>query len=272
MLKIARKVLVYLAVFALAGVLTLAVNLAVSGPEGVILMYHTVGDPDISRKSLSIPTDKFVKQMDFFYRNHYHVITLDEMMRLMKSKARIPLKTIAITFDDGYESNYTNALPVLKKYHFPATVFMITNYIGATKMIDGKPIKFMTLAELRAMRDSGLITIGSHTKNHTVLVTIKDDPARLKDEIEGSKKVLEDLLGGPVNYFCYPLGTKDKSIVARVRDAGYLAAFTTNPRAGHRTGCFWALKRIKMTETCNDPLTLFMMTSGYYLWLKEMGR
>jgi peptidoglycan/xylan/chitin deacetylase (PgdA/CDA1 family) len=120
------------------------------------------------------------------------------------------------------------------------------------------------------MKGSGLVTFGAHSRSHAFLPLIKNEPGRLEKEIVGSKKALEDILGEPVLFFCYPKGGYDPDVRAVVRAAGFRAAVTTLPRhKGYGLNDPWALKRVKMSKSCINPAVLFFETSGFYMWLKE---
>jgi peptidoglycan/xylan/chitin deacetylase (PgdA/CDA1 family) len=260
----------YAVLFMVSGFLVFAGHMVADGPNPTILMYHGVGDPSIKLKTMNIPMDAFEKQMAFFHRHNYHVISLDELVTLLKGKKRAPFKTIVLTFDDGYEDNYTRAYPVLKKYGFPATFFLVTSFLEGEQVFSGAKVKFLTRDQIREMMSSGLVTFGSHSKNHLFLPFLNDDLSRMGDEIAGSKNDLERLLGRPVKFFCYPRGGYNDDAKKLVREAGYDAAVTTFPREkGYALNDIWALKRVKMSESCVNPTILFLETSGYYPWLKE---
>ena len=92
-----------------------------------ILTYHSF---DYGRGTLSITPENFEKQMRYLKDKGYNVIPLDELVAGIKNKKKFAHNTVVITIDDGYENNFTYAYPVLKKYGFPAIIFLITNQIG----------------------------------------------------------------------------------------------------------------------------------------------
>lgn len=272
MLKIIKKVIIYLIVFWLVSFCILVVFLMKEGRDAAILMYHSVGEPGVAGQgSLDIPEKAFARQMAFLSRYRYHVIPLSELEQMLREKKKIPAKTVVLTFDDGYENNYTKAFPILKKYHFPATFFIITNFIGKEEHFYDHYFKFMTPAMIVEMANSGLITIGSHSMNHPFLPMIKDETV-LNEEIAGSKKVLERLLHRPVKAFCYPVGGFTPHIEELVRKAGYSIGVTTYPRRGFACDDIYALKRIKVTDNSTNPFVFFVETSGYFLRIKETNQ
>jgi peptidoglycan/xylan/chitin deacetylase (PgdA/CDA1 family) len=272
-LKMLRRMIRYFFVFLASAFLMFAGHLLATGPKPTILMYHGVGDPDIKNKTLNISLEAFEKQMAFFYGHGYRVISLGELVAGLKGNKKFPWKTIVLTLDDGYENNYTHAYPVLKKYGFPATIFVVTDFLGQEKaaMDQPGPVRFLSLSQLLEMRSSGLITAGTHSRSHPFLPSLGNNPAAMREEIFGSKRDLEGLLKEPVSFFCYPRGGYTDSVKEMVRAAGYSAAVTTfTKEKGRGLSDLWALKRVKMSESCVPPLILFLETSGYYVWLKEL--
>ena len=86
-------------------------------------MYHSIGEKNLN--PMIIPTDKFSEQMKFLKENNYTTFTLDEVYNFFAGTIQVPKKSVVITFDDGYVDNYINAYPILKKYKFNATIFLI---------------------------------------------------------------------------------------------------------------------------------------------------
>ena len=178
-----------------------------------ILFYHNVGEEN--HKSFSA-TDDFEYQMNFLYKRKLKGVDCD---KLNDSKLNF-----GITFDDGYEDNLINALPVLKKFNFTATCFIVANLIGKTNSWDTKQFKLMDKVQIKDWLDAGM-NIGSHSLNHLDLTKINHD--QVMREIGDSKKILEDIFAVEIKNFCYPFGRFDKNTLKYVRQNGYLKAFTT---------------------------------------------
>ena len=223
-----------------------------------VIMYHSIDYNDKTTK-LSVSPEGFAREMKFLHENHYNVVGLDKIVSYMKKKERVPPKTIAITFDDGFHNNYEYAYPVLKKYNLPATIFVIVNNVN-------KP-GWMTWSEIKEISDSGVITIGSHTRSHLWLPAM--GTSSLKQEIIGSKEILERRLGKKVDFFCYPIGAHDERVERFVEEAGYTCAVATNPGRFKPSGDIYAIKRIKISRTSNNLLVFWIETSGWYTWIKE---
>lgn len=268
MRNVIKRVLLYVTVFFATGLVLWMAHVFGNGRDAAILMYHSVGEPLREEHQLNVPLATFEKQMRFLKDHRYRVVPLSHVVDLLKAKKPIPAKTVVLTFDDGYENNYSAVFPVLKKYGFPATIFVITDYVGKEKEMYNHTWRFMTKEMLREMSDSGLVSIGSHTTDHVFLPDIKDADA-LQERVAGSKIILEDIVGRPVDLFCYPVGGYDGNVQQAVRRAGYKAAVTTLPKKkgfAHRD--IYALKRIKVNKRWL-PVRFFVVTSGYYLRMKE---
>ncbi|MCM8763342.1 MAG: polysaccharide deacetylase family protein, partial [Candidatus Omnitrophica bacterium] len=217
-----------------------------------ILMYHSVCLKPNPKDKLTVSVDAFQRQMDFLKRNRYNVLPLENLVSLIKEKKRIPPKTIALTFDDGYKDNYTYAFAILKKYHFPATIFVIVNEIGRSDRLSWD--------EIKEMRDSGLISIGSHTLGAEPLVNLQSEE-EIKREIFDSKKILEKKLGQQITSFSYPEGRFNSQIRRLVIDAGYKLAVATSP--GKKFSCddIFVLKRLRISENAKNLFVFWIETS-----------
>ena len=216
-----------------------------------ILMYHHVRPNPVKDLNTDSPLS-FEKQMAFLSKYRYKVITLDEYIAIKKNGGKFSRNTVVITFDDGYDDNYTYAFPILKKYHFPATMFVISDYVGQEP--------FLTWQQVREMSNEGVI-IGSHTRHHRYLPNVLDE--ELHNQIEGSKRIIEEHLGKEVNYIAYPTGGFTQMVKDVVKSAGYIAGFTTNRGQDKSNQDFFELKRIRVNNK-DSQLTLYAKFSGYY--------
>ncbi|MFA5117613.1 MAG: polysaccharide deacetylase family protein [Candidatus Omnitrophota bacterium] len=253
-----KKRAVILAVIAVAAVF--AVNYLRHHYVVPVLMYHSVKPQVPQGNRLIVSSAAFDRQMEFLKRNHYNVVPLDEIVRLIRDKQPVPERTVALTFDDGYLDNYSVAFPVLKKYGLPATVFLIVNEIGRPGML--------TWEQVSIMRDSGLISFGSHTLNHPYLIDVTS-AEELKKELIGSRKVLEEKLGRPVNAFCYPAGGFNPGVRQAVIDAGYSMALATNPGRDFADDDLFAFKRLRISENAANLFVFWVESSGYYNMMRE---
>lgn len=219
-----------------------------------ILNYHGIDTPNLGDDTPKVSPQLFEKQMAFIQRMGYRVISPDEYIESLKSHKRLK-NAVIITFDDGYVDNYSYAFPVLKKYGFPATIFLIAEKTG-------KHTRFLNYEQIKEMQKYG-ITFGSHTISHRYLPAIKNEE-ELKNEIFGSKEMLERNLKTRINYISYPVGGYSRHIIDLVKQAGYQAAFTTNRGRKKLNQNIYGLKRIKITSNDTHWLSLWAKTSGYF--------
>jgi len=233
-----------------------------------ILTYHSF---DHHHSELSVSPENFAKQMKFLKDRGYHVIPLDEAIVGMAQGRKFPHNTVVITIDDGYENNYTVAYPILKKYGFPATIFLVTDFIGTKRFFYDQNQSFLNWDEIRQMSKDN-ISFGAHTKNHVYLPFVKDKNI-LWDEIAGSKDAIEKHLRQPVDYFCYPYGGFTEEIKALVKKAGYKGAATTHRGFDLQNRKeFYEINRISVRNTnpyfslsnLYKPMRFWIKLSGYY--------
>jgi peptidoglycan/xylan/chitin deacetylase (PgdA/CDA1 family) len=195
-------------------------------------MYHAVANDLTEREwSYSTPTAEFERQMAYLAQRGYRVVTLRELCSYWKDGKAIPPRMVALTFDDGYDCLHRTVMPVLKRFGFSATLFMVSDYIGRMGDFDvahGIPARQMLSRQqlLELLREG--IEIGSHTATHADLPSL--DARALRDEVQGSKATLEDVLGVEVCSFAYPKGRFNSVVRDAIVHAGYAAACST--RAG----------------------------------------
>jgi peptidoglycan/xylan/chitin deacetylase (PgdA/CDA1 family) len=209
-----------------------------------ILCYHKVNDEE--KNYLTVPVSSFQNQMDFLAREGYQTLSLND---LLSGKENI--KGVVITFDDGYEDNFLNAYPIMKKYGFKGTIFCVADQIGK------KP--YLNLDQIREMRTAGF-EFGSHTVSHVNLR--KADSDTKWREISDSKEKLEALFHEEVHFFCYPFGEYDPEAVHLVSEAGYKAAVSNIPGANR------GLTPPKGTDPSKGDRSLF---NAYLLKRTEIG-
>lgn len=188
-----------------------------------ILMYHHIA-AKTPQESYYVSPSTFDAQLAWLRDNDYTVIPIDEFYDVAKNGGKIPVNPVVITFDDGNIDLYTNAFPILKKYGYPATVFLKINNIG-----EGKG--GLTWKMIKEMSKAGM-TVGSHSVNHDDMTKLEEQI--IDQELSESKKTLEDNLGIKVKYFAYPGGAFDSNIVTKTEKAGYLAAFSTKHKVYQR--------------------------------------
>jgi peptidoglycan/xylan/chitin deacetylase (PgdA/CDA1 family) len=224
-----------------------------------ILMYHSIENKETG---FSVTPENFLKQMKFIKDNGYEVISLNELVGSIKNKKRLERNKVVVTFDDGYKDNLVYAYPVLRKFNFPATIFLVTGYIGLP-FKKGDEREFMNWNDVRLMSERG-ISFGGHTRTHYNLGLLNDDGLGF-EEIAGSKKIIEEKTGKPADFFCYPGGAFNEKAKALVIKTGYKGACTTNRGFASPNSDVYELKRIKVTNSDTAvPFSFRAKLSGYY--------
>jgi len=181
-------------------------------------VYHVVRpsspDDSVGIRSLAQTPEAFDEQMAYLKTAGYTVVRFGDLEMHLTTGAPLPPNPVILSFDDGWNSQYTYAFPILKKHNYPATFFLFTNAIGRPS--------FVSWDNVREFIAAGM-TIGDHSRSHPYLTLMTDETA-LWVEIDGSKKKLERELGITINEFAYPFGQYTPEIVALVQKAGYKSA------------------------------------------------
>jgi peptidoglycan/xylan/chitin deacetylase (PgdA/CDA1 family) len=187
--------------------------------RAIVLCYHRFEDKP--RDSLAIAPADFKTQMQALKDNGIAVISMSDLLAWRRGEKSIPAKSAVITIDDGYDSGYQVAWPILKEFGYPFTMFVYTNYINA----GGKSV---TWTQLEEMRDAG-VDIESHTVSHRDLrrgIKGQDYDSWLRNEVVGSKELLEQKLGIRVIAFAFPYGLHNEKVRKLAMESGYEALFT----------------------------------------------
>jgi Polysaccharide deacetylase len=192
-----------------------------------ILNYHVIGRAPAGAPfpELYVGRADFARQLRWLKAHRYHAVSLRRVYDYWRRGLALPPRPIVLTFDDGYRGQFTNALPLLRRYHWPGVLDL-----AVQNVLDGK----LTLGELRAMARAGW-EIDAHSLTHPDLTTL--DRAELRRQVAGSRTWIRSRLHVPVDFFCYPAGRYDAAVLAAVRAAGYLGGLTTkqgiaSPRDG----------------------------------------
>lgn len=200
-------------------------------PTVPILAYHRIGVAPIGARhpDTYVHPGAFARQLVLLKALGYQAIAPEDYLRFRQGIALpMPRKPILISFDDGSQTVFSEALPLLKRHGFPAVVFMVSSQMGRPAIWDGDTEDFLhrqlTPAELRALRDEGW-GIGSHTVTHSRLTDLGQDG--VTRELADSKKYLESVVGRELTWFAYPYGDFSPEIRAVVGRAGYRLAFAT---------------------------------------------
>jgi len=200
------------------------VNESPTKGDAIVLCYHRFEDRP--RDSLAIKPSEFEQQMQALKEHGFTVIGMQDFLAWRRGEKAIPDKSCVISIDDGYRSGYEVAWPILKKFGYPFTMFIYTNYVKGQPKAGGQSISWGELAE---MRDAG-VDIQSHTVSHSDLrAKTGKTPSYeewLRNELEGSKHMLEQQLGISVKALAYPYGNHNEKVRAAAVAAGYEVCFT----------------------------------------------
>jgi peptidoglycan/xylan/chitin deacetylase (PgdA/CDA1 family) len=195
-----------------------------------VLFYHKISKPwpDARVRGGFTPPRRFFKQMSYLKNEGFVFYTATELIEYFQQRGEFPTKGIALTFDDGWKDNYTNAFPVLKQLRIKATIFIIPASIGQVfsgATAEGEqPHAHLSQDEILEMADSG-IEFGSHTMNHRFLNKLSGP--EIRSEVEDAKREIENLLQKSCLTFAYPAGFYSETARQAVEQAGHIAAFTT---------------------------------------------
>lgn len=181
--------------------------------------------------SLRVSPVDFERQIKYLKDNNFTSFTMSELVKLKK----VPRRSVVITFDDGYEDNFIKAFPILRKYGFKATIYLIINRENnnwsihrraknlTNELVDEPKLQN---EQIKQMLESGLIEIGAHTLNH--LNFQKLTLGKTREEIEESKKAIEEEFKIECKTFAYPFGIYKDNDHKIVKELGFTSAVTTN--------------------------------------------
>ncbi len=191
-----------------------------------ILLYHRVSDDD---DPLAVSPRRFAEQMARLAADGYRAVGLMEGLSLLETGA-LPERTVGLTFDDGFLDVRDEALPVLERHGFGATVFITTGVTDGRvpfPWYPGPQPPVLGWADILALDRDGTLSFEAHTVTHPSLLILEEDSARA--EIRDSRAELEERLGRPVTAFAYPAGLFGEREERLVEEAGYLAAVSCEP-------------------------------------------
>lgn len=213
-----------------------------------ILFYHKISFPKPNAKirDLYVSPVQFQRQLKYLKWRGYETIRLDDLFKWLSLGKPLPKRPIILTFDDGYEDNYTYAFPILKKFGFTATIFLITKDIGGLSGWADSQEKIrepiLSWEKIKEMADYG-IDFQPHTHTHPSLPKL--DEQQIREEVVVSKEIIEKELQKKADFLCYPYGHFDSKTEQILREVGYKGALTTkrglvkqndNPYELHRIG------------------------------------
>jgi peptidoglycan/xylan/chitin deacetylase (PgdA/CDA1 family) len=194
--------------------------LATAANAVVILQYHHISET--TPRSTSTTPEMFAAHLEHIHKQGYAIVPLENIVALLKDGKPLPDKTAVITFDDGYESVYSQAFPLLKKYDYPFTVFVNTKPLGQQLS------QFVTWQQLREMAQSGA-TIANHSLSHPHLLRKKDKETdqqwldRISNEVMSAEKTIEKETQQQHKMFAYPYGEYNKAVQGLMKKLGFVS-------------------------------------------------
>ena len=189
----------------------------------------------------------FERQITGLLDAGYEPIPLARLIRALNGQAALPEKPVALTFDDGWESQLRVALPVLTRYRVPATFFVMPGF-------DEKEPGHLDFAGFQELAEAGM-SVQSHTVNHADLPRlIANDVGAAQAETIESRAILSEL--GGRDHFAYPYGAVDDATEELVRASGYVAAVTTNIGRLHFPDELFRLKRVQLNASSSSEEVL----------------
>ena len=214
-----------------------------------ILMYHSVGREVQSRRDtfLNVSADGFRRQMQALVSLGFRARSCCEVINAIRNRRQLPKRTIVITFDDGFRCVREIAAPILESHGFPATVFVVPDWIADTefRILDAGRMN-LPLMDWQAIRELQAMNweIGGHTLSHPHLDTMNADAAL--EQIREGKIAVEAQIRTSLQTFCYPFGHWNAHTPAAVQKAGFAGACTVMSGLAH-IGCDpYVLPRVKV--------------------------
>jgi len=204
-----------------------------------VLMYHVIAAPPAGAPfpGLYVTPSEFSEQMHALAGAGWHAVTLDQVAANWRAGAPLGSgKPIVVSFDNGYHSQYSQALPVLKSL----------GWVGNENIqLAGLPPSQGGLSsrEVRALVAAGW-ELDTQGLDHADLITL--DAEALREQVQGSRKLLRERYHVPVNWFCYPSGHYDATVIAAVKQAGYVGSTTVVPGWAHRAEDAYRMHRLRV--------------------------
>lgn len=243
-----------------------------ANPRIAVLMYHAIQK---QRSPISIAPELFHWQMKWLYEHDIQVVSLEWLVSNLMGGFLPSNHTVVITFDDGYRDLLTYALPVLQKYKFPATIYLVTGYCGMSNDWPGQPdsiprLPLLDWDQIKQMEEAGF-EFGAHTVNHPFLDKIDKEDAIW--EIRFAKRTMMKHLGHPIRSFAYPYGRYNQRVKQLVTDEFAHACSTSLGFIGSQFDPF-AIERIDVSYFKNPTVfkRLFSPLAPSYIKARKLMR
>ncbi len=229
-----------------------------------ILMYHSISShASQAFRPCIVTPEAFEKHLSYLEEHRYTSLTVTQLVQALVTGSTLPVRSVVITFDDGYADFYTAALPALQRHGFTATLYVATAFIGGTSrwlqhMGEGdRPM--LTWEQLVEINDSG-IECGAHTHTHPALDMLPLSSAR--NEILRSRRLLEEHLGQHVASFAYPFGFHSPRLQQIVRESGFASACVIRRKMISDRDNLYALPRLAIWPDTDEHALASALSAG----------
>lgn len=222
-----------------------------------ILLYHSVTEEVTAGfRNWSLTPAMFAAHIHYLMEQKYNAIPITQLVRALRGEAKLPSKPIVLSFDDGLADFYTGALPALRHCGMPASLYVVTGFLGATSgwlQAEGEAQRPMLTWEQLCEIERYGIEIGAHTHTHPQLDTLSE--AAAWDEIARSKWQLEEYLGHRIESFAYPHGYHSAQVRQLVARAGFSSACAVKHALSAADADLYSLARVIVTnDVCVNTL------------------
>ncbi|MBE9186267.1 sulfotransferase [Microcoleus sp. LEGE 07076] len=208
-----------------------------------ILAYHRISPDGLN----AITPDFFEQQLQDLQEKGYYSTNWENWRSAKQTKTPLPGKAVLITFDGGYLDFFQYAWPLLKRFNFTATVFLVAESIGKTnswEQAEFEEVNLMGWPEIRQLRDAG-IEFGSMSATYQPLTALS--PTEIVREGAKSRAILEQGLGKSVKYFAYPYGDVDPIVSHLIGATGYTFGVSYKSNFSNFDDDLMSLPRLKIT-------------------------
>jgi peptidoglycan/xylan/chitin deacetylase (PgdA/CDA1 family) len=239
---------------------TVTVKAVATGKPGTasvpVLMYHVINPPPAGAPfpGLYVPASEFAAQMQALKAAGWHAVTLDQLEAYWTRGVPLPPgKPIVLTFDNGYESHYTNALPVLKQFGWPGNEMIQTDFINLTSQGG------LTDSQIRGLLAAGW-ELDTQGLTHADLIAASS--SKLHDEVFTARQLLRQRYGVPIDWFAYPSGHYNANVIGALKAAGFLGSMTVVPGWASPSDDPFALPRLRVLGGTSPSALLSQIASA----------
>ncbi len=247
--------------------------------EFTVLSYHEIANKsETLDSSYAVTPSDFDEQIHWLMSNGYHFVGIDDILKHRKNKKPLPNKAVLITFDDGYQSVYANAFPILKKYKIPVVIALVGSWLESKDKVDFDKhtiarSKFLSQEEIKEMVKSGLVEIASHSytlhggiegnpqgsmqpaittrkwlKDKNVYEDEKSYQQRIRNDLAKNSAFLKQYTGQKPRVMVWPYGHYNKEVRKIAEQLGMPLGLTLDDGSNTRTAPLWGMRRILVEQ------------------------